>query len=223
MSLKPDYGLHQMNEGISCDVNLHFCDFQLFSLSVLGEGQYSTMVEVPLAGELYALSLDFNQNQLEQILSKASPQIASFIHKELFRDPFTPRMIDFEGEIIFGVRAKLGQLQQGQYESFVPLVAQEIMKIDQTVALEIQSISPNELKRGTRVRLRNGWEAIINQNCTGNILNATVFGDFAETGSIYTHDIIAAEINGQWVDVEMTEGQAQLHKETKLFFNGVVG
>jgi hypothetical protein len=83
--------------------------------------------------------------------------------------------------------------------------------------------SAEELKRGTRVRLRNGWEAIINQKCKGNILNATVFGDFTETGSIYTHDIIAAEINGQWVDVEMTEGQAQFHKEVKPFFNGGAG
>jgi hypothetical protein len=78
MSLKPDYCLRQMNNGISQDVNLNFYDFWLFSLSVLGEGQYSTMVEVPLAGELHALSLDFNQNQLEQILSKASPHIRYF-------------------------------------------------------------------------------------------------------------------------------------------------
>lgn len=203
MSLKPDYGLRKMKDGISCDVNLYFHDFRLFSLTVLGEGQYSTMVEVPLDGELHALSLDFNQNQLEQILSKASPHIASFIHKELSREPSTPRMIDFEGEIIFGVRARLGQLQQGQYESFVPLVAQEIMNIDQTVALEMQSISTNELKKGTRVRLRNGWEAILLQKCNGNIVNAQVFGDFTETGSIYTHTIIAAKINGQWVNVEM--------------------
>ena len=85
------------------------------------------MVETPLAGELRALSLDFNQKQLEQILSKASHQIAAFLRKELARDPSTPRTLDFEGEVVFGVRARLGQLQQVQRESFVPLVAQQIM------------------------------------------------------------------------------------------------
>ena len=66
------------------------------------------MVEIPFADELYALSLDFNQRQLEQILTKASPQITNFIVNELARDPFTPRSIDFDGEVAFGVRARLG-------------------------------------------------------------------------------------------------------------------
>jgi hypothetical protein len=85
------------------------------------------MVELPYAGELHALSRDFNQKQLEQILSKAPPQLLAFLRKELSRDPFTPRTIDFEGEVVFGVRARLGQLQKVQRESFVPLVAQEII------------------------------------------------------------------------------------------------
>jgi len=127
MSFKPDYGLRQMNDGISRDVDQNFYDFRLYSLTVLGRGQYSTMVDIPFAGELHALSLDFNQKQLDQILSKASPQIASFIRKELTRDPSTPRTLDFEGEVVFGVRARIGELQKVQRESFVPLVAQEII------------------------------------------------------------------------------------------------
>jgi len=127
MSYKPDYGERLMNDGISQDIDQFFYDFRLYSLTVLGEGEYSTMVEMPVAGELHALSLDFNQKQLDQILSKASPQIVSLIRKELACDPTTPRTIDFEGEVVFGVRARLGQPQKVQRESFVPLVAQEIL------------------------------------------------------------------------------------------------
>ena len=116
-----------MNDGISRDVDQFFYDFRLYSLTVLGGDQYSTMVEMPLAGELHALSLDFNQNQLEQILSKAPSQIAAFLREELARDPVTPRAIDFDGEVVFGVRARLGKIQKVQRESFVPLIAQEIM------------------------------------------------------------------------------------------------
>lgn len=125
MSFKPDYGLRLMRDGISVDQ--YFYDFRLYSLSVLGRGQFSTMVEIPHAGELHALSLDFNQKQLEQILSKAPPSLAAFLRAELARDPASPRTIDFEGEISFGVRARPGQLQKVQRESFVPLVAQEIL------------------------------------------------------------------------------------------------
>ncbi len=127
MSFKPDYGLRLKNDGVSRDVDQIFFDFRLYSLTVLGCGQYSTGVEIPLVGELHALSLDFNQEQLEQILSKAPPQIAVYLRQEISRDPVTPRRIDFEGEVVFGVRARLGELQAAQRESFVPLVAQEIL------------------------------------------------------------------------------------------------
>jgi hypothetical protein len=73
------------------------------------------------------LSLDFSQRQLEQILSKASPELSGFVRDEISRDPSTPRTIDFDGEVAFEVRARLGQLQVIQRESFVPLVAQEIL------------------------------------------------------------------------------------------------
>lgn len=126
MSYRPDYGLRLMSDGISRDVDQVFHDFRLYSLTVLGPGQYSTMVEMPLAGELHALSLDFNQQQLDQILLKASPQIASFLRSELRADPATQRTIDFQGEVTFGVRARLGEVQKLPRESFVPLVAQEI-------------------------------------------------------------------------------------------------
>ena len=127
MSYKPDYGLKLLNSGISRDVIQNFYDFRLFSLTVLGRGQYSTMVEMPFDGEWYALSLDFNQKQLDEILLKAEKNVAEFLKNELLRDSESPRTIDFEGEIIFGVTAKLGELQRLSKESFVPFVAQEIM------------------------------------------------------------------------------------------------
>ena len=126
MSYKPDYGFRLMRTGVGGDVDQFFHDFRLYSLTVLGGGQYSTMVDVPSDGEVCALSLDFDHRQLEQILSKASPELAAFLRKEISRDP-SPRTIDFDGEVAFGVRARLGQLQVVQRESFVPLVAQEIL------------------------------------------------------------------------------------------------
>jgi hypothetical protein len=127
MSYKPDYGLRQMKDGISRDADQYFYDFRLYSLTVLDCGEYSTTVAMPLAGEVHALSLDFVQGQLDQILSIAPPHIATLLQEELTCDPSTPRTIDFQGEVVFGVRARLGILQKAQYESFVPLVAQEIL------------------------------------------------------------------------------------------------
>jgi hypothetical protein len=127
MGYKPDYGLQLMNSGVGGDVDHSFHDFRLYSLTVLGPGQYSTMVDFPWEGEVCALSLDFSQRQLEQILSKASPELSGFVRDQVSRDPSSPRTIDFDGEVAFAVRARLGQLQVIQRESFVPLVAQAIL------------------------------------------------------------------------------------------------
>ena len=127
MSFKPDYGLRLLQSGCAPDTDHIFYDFRLFSLAVLGEGQFSTMVEVPSEGEVLALSLDFNWEQLKKILSKAEPKIQETILKELFRDSSSRRRIDFDGEVSFGVRARIGEPIQVKKETFVPLIAQEIL------------------------------------------------------------------------------------------------
>jgi hypothetical protein len=127
MKYKPDYGLFLMNAGVGGEVDQFFYDFRLYSLTVLGVGEYSTMVEYPSDGKLYALSLDFNGQQLQQILATAPPEIARFLRTQLSQAPATCRTIDFSGEAVFGVRARLGQIQRAPKESFVPFVAQEIL------------------------------------------------------------------------------------------------
>lgn len=126
MSFKPDYGIRLLKDAVSSTVDHRFYDFRLYSLSVIARGQYSTMVDLPYDGQVYALSLDFSESHLDEILAKASPELRLHIRAQLLADPATPRTIDFEGEVSFGVRARLGALQKVQRESFVPLVAQEI-------------------------------------------------------------------------------------------------
>jgi hypothetical protein len=128
MSFKPDYGLRLLREGYSANVLQSFTNFCLFSLTVLSRGQYSTMVEIPWAGEMHALSLDFNHQQLDEILKKAKGprEVVDFIQQEIKRDPVTPRTIDFPGTIIFAVNARLGEVQRSNREEFVPLVVEEI-------------------------------------------------------------------------------------------------
>src|SRR5712672_3357474 len=116
-----------MQQEISSATDLFFYDFHLFSLSVLGRGEYSTTVEKGHGGEFYALSLDFDHAQLEHILAKASPRLAAFVRANISRNPASPRSIDLSEHIVFGVRARLGRLQTGAHEQFVPLIAQEIL------------------------------------------------------------------------------------------------
>ena len=57
----------------------------------------------------------------------------------------------------------------------------------------------NKLKKGTRVVLRNGWEAVLEDNKRGSIRRATVEGFYTEMGSIYAHDIAGYKEGEFWV------------------------
>lgn len=77
----------------------------------------------------------------------------------------------------------------------------------------------NDLKKGARIRLRNGWLATIADNMRGNTRLATVEGDFTETGSVYAHDIMAyLDANGLWQCVDHTAAQEKLREQVARFF-----
>ena len=77
----------------------------------------------------------------------------------------------------------------------------------------------NDLKKGVRVKLSNSWEATIEDNKKGNTRCCTVYGDFTEMGSVYSHDIVAyKDANGVWQSVEHTDSQKQCKRMNDLFF-----
>jgi len=73
----------------------------------------------------------------------------------------------------------------------------------------------NDLKKGMRVQLRNGWEADIADNAKGNTRMAKVYGFETEIGSVYSHDIAFVKTGdtplGQaWQPIEHTPAQIKL-------------
>lgn len=75
----------------------------------------------------------------------------------------------------------------------------------------------NDLKKGTRIKLANGWEADIMDNMKGNTRLARVFGYADECGSIYAHDIVAYKVNDEWrTDIEYTPAQFKCKKAVKF-------
>tara|TARA_R110000822_G_scaffold281022_1_gene402564 strand:- start:96 stop:344 length:249 start_codon:yes stop_codon:yes gene_type:complete len=62
-----------------------------------------------------------------------------------------------------------------------------------------QFAETNKLKKGTRVVLRNGWQAVLEDNKKGSIRMATVEGFYTEMGSIYANDIAGYKEGDFWV------------------------
>jgi hypothetical protein len=62
------------------------------------------------------------------------------------------------------------------------------------------AVSIKDVRKGTRVILRNGWEAEVLDNLTNRQTRmCNVFGEYEEMGSVYTSDIVSAlDSEGQW-------------------------
>lgn len=78
----------------------------------------------------------------------------------------------------------------------------------------------NELKKGDRILLANGWTGTIRDNVKGNIRMAEIEGIYTETGSIYAHDIVSACKAGTqcgWCAVEHTPAQIKLRAVCAAF------
>lgn len=73
-------------------------------------------------------------------------------------------------------------------------------------------VKTNDLKKGTRIRLQNGWYATIADNAKGNTRLAAVEGHVTEMGSVYAHDIIEANIGDSWVSITHTPQQQNMKK-----------
>lgn len=72
-------------------------------------------------------------------------------------------------------------------------------------------IYTNDLKKGTQILLKSGFAAVLIDNKKGNIRYANVKGLFNEIGSIYSHDIDQAFIDGNWQQVTHTKKQKDLN------------
>ena len=79
-------------------------------------------------------------------------------------------------------------------------------------------MTTNEIKKGTRFRLRNGWFATMADNRKGNIRMAKVEGDYTETGSVYAHDIVSVLIGDTWQPVKTTDKQAKVRELNAALF-----
>lgn len=75
---------------------------------------------------------------------------------------------------------------------------------------DTMNMKTNDIKKGMRIKLANGWYATMLDNKRGNIRLAEVEGIYKEIGSIYAHDIISVEQpDGVWHVVEHTKQQKQ--------------
>lgn len=85
-------------------------------------------------------------------------------------------------------------------------------------------MTTNEIKKGMRVRttqLGAPVTGIMMDSKKGNTrlidTKGSEVGLFDEMGSVYAYDIVAAEVDGEWVNIEHTENQLKLKAAVSNF------
>ena len=145
MAYKPDYGLKLLQDGISSDVSIHFPQFLLYSITVLDYEKYSSMVEIPYDNQVYAVSIDFTHEQLQDMLKYASKNALQQITENLDSDMFTQRTIDIEEPFMIDITISLGKLQRSQHEEFVPFIVKSVNGDEDTEQQQLASDENDEL------------------------------------------------------------------------------
>ena len=74
----------------------------------------------------------------------------------------------------------------------------------------------DDLKKGSMILLRIGWKAKLEDNGHGSIRYAEVYGDYTESGSIYSHNIVGYYLKGKLHKVKYTESQKKCAKLTSF-------
>lgn len=74
----------------------------------------------------YALSVDFNADQLRKMLSFADKATYDYVVETLQKDANSQREIELPNYIGFSLFAHLGELQKSVYEEFIPLIVDDI-------------------------------------------------------------------------------------------------
>ena len=86
-------------------------------------------------------------------------------------------------------------------------------------------MTTNEIKKGTRVRtvqLGAPVTGVMMDSKKGNTrlieTKGSEVGLFDEMGSVYAYDIVAADVDGEWVNIENTEKQLKLKATVSNFW-----
>jgi hypothetical protein len=80
------------------------------------------------------------------------------------------------------------------------------------------AITMKEVRKGTKVALRNGWEAEVLDNLTNRQTRMCKYGKYTEMGSVYSSDIVSAQDeDGVWHVVTHSTKTLQTAQARKMW------
>ena len=122
----PDLGNHLARKGAPQNVATVYPSFTIKEIAVVEAGRYCITNVQEIEGKLYYGAFDFGDAELDQILAQATEETRNAAAGSLKDDPQSVRHIPIPNPFNVGIKAVLGNPQQGIDETFIPLVIIEV-------------------------------------------------------------------------------------------------
>ena len=125
-----DFGmlLLKMNPNKSKVPEINWSQFTFYNIAVMDPGEYTTTANTMVGNEEYAITVDFDEEIFEKILETMPKANANKLRDMVDKLTNYPAMIRFDGGITVGLKARLGTLQHGSGEDFIPFNAIDVTK-----------------------------------------------------------------------------------------------
>lgn len=125
-ALRPDYGSHLVRRGVNKGTLHFFYSVPIAHISLVGSGLFTTLLNLERDGVEYAVSFDFDMNLMATVIALAPIHTQHEIMLGLSKNTGQPYTIELSEPFTIGIEARLGQLQTGKCEEFMPLVVQNV-------------------------------------------------------------------------------------------------
>jgi hypothetical protein len=122
----PDYGLHAVKAGIGSHVELIFVEYYLQDIIRVRDNLYTASATHVENNTEYCVSFDFTQAIVNVLLGTLPPKVAGSIRERLSEQPFRA---DVDGRIVITCKGRLGDLMEGAFEEFVPVLLEEVVDV----------------------------------------------------------------------------------------------
>jgi hypothetical protein len=122
MGFAPDYGLKLKSLGVRDDFEMKILPFELHNLGFNArKGLVCSTVNVELCGEPHALTLDFDMEQLRELIALLPIQLSLQIREAVHNNPSRPFHFKFPVPIPLIIRARFGEVQKTDREDYLPM------------------------------------------------------------------------------------------------------
>jgi hypothetical protein len=120
--MKPDLGLHYVEQGVSKNVAIMFYDMPFDDVDFVAPNAYLAMFDIPVEGVIYAASLDFSDDIFAHLIARIPADVRKHFGASLTGKRFPFRVALPAPVTLAVVECHLGDKQRGANEEFVPLV-----------------------------------------------------------------------------------------------------